>query len=194
MSKILSDTEIVTGEVRLSYAHLFTPVTPKNASPGAQPKYSVCILIDKSDKKTLQLVRDAIQRAYDAGVPSKFGGRAPKVWHNPLRDGDVERDLERNPEYQGCYFVNASSQKRPGLVDRRGVDIIDPEELKSGDYALADINFYAYSNSGNNGVACGINNVMKRRAGEPLGGAGMSAATAFAGEFDGEGDDDEDII
>lgn len=195
MAKVISDTEIVTGEVRLSYAHLFTPTTPKNANPGTPAKYSVCILIDKDDTNTLQMIRTAIKKAYDAGVPTRFGGKAPRVWHNPLRDGDEElengkKDPEKNPEYAGKYFINASSQRKPGLVDRRGQEIIDPEELKSGDYAKVDINFYAYSNTGSNGVACGINNVMKTKDGEALGGGSISAASAFAGEFE-EGDDDD---
>lgn len=197
MSKQITDTEIVSGEVRLSYAHLFTPAAPKNSAPGTEPKYSVCILIDKDDEKTLQLVRGAIKKAFEAGVPTRFGGKAPRVWHNPLRDGDEElesgkKDPDKNPELAGHYFINASSKRKPGLVDRRGQDIIDPEELKSGDYAKVDINFYAYSNTGSNGVACGINNVMKTRDGESLGGGSISAATAFAGEFD-DGDD-EDLI
>ncbi len=190
MAKIISDTEIVTGEVRLSYAHLFTPVLPKNAAPGQQAKYSVCILIDKNDTKTIQLIEDAVKKAFAAGVPTKFGGRAPKTWHNPLRDGDAEKDLDRNPEYEGCLFVNANSQRKPGLIDRRGQEIIDPEELKSGDYAKVDINFFAYTNSGSNGVACSVNNVLKTRDGEALGGGNLSAATAFEGEFD-DGEDDD---
>ena len=191
MSKIISDTELVTGEVRLSYAHLFTPTVPKNATPGQQAKYSVCLLIPKDDKKTLQMIQTAIKNAFNAGVPTRFGGKAPKMWHNPLRDGDAEKDLDKNPEYEGCYFVNANSQRKPGLVDRRGQEIIDPEEIKSGDYAKADINFYAYARQGSNGVACSINNVLKTRDGEALGGGNLSAATAFAGEFD---DNDDDLI
>jgi hypothetical protein len=193
MAKVLSNTEIVTGEVRLSYAHLFTPTLPANARPGQQAKYSVCLLIDKKDEKTLSLIRDAVKHAYEAGIPSKFGGKAPKKWHDPLRDGDAEKDLDENPEYAGCYFINCSSQRKPGLVDRRGVEIIDPDGIKSGDYAKADINFFPYSNTGNSGVGCAVNNVLKTRDGEPLGGTGFSAEAAFAGELL-DGDDDDDPI
>ncbi len=194
--KQISETEIVTGEVRLSYCHLFAPATPQNSAPGTEPKYSTCILIPKDDKKTLKLINNAIKAAFDAGVPTRFGGKAPRVWHSPLRDGDEElengkKDPEKNPELEGHYFINCSSKRKPGLVDRRGQDIIDSEELKSGDYAKVDINFYAYSNTGSNGVACAINNVLKTRDGEALGGGSLSAAAAFAGEFD---DEDDDLI
>lgn len=187
MAKVISNTEVVTGEVRLSYAHLFTPVLPANAQPGQQAKYSVCLLIDKKDAATLKLVRDAIQNALNDGASKKFGGKVPKKWHDPLRDGDEEKDLDRNPEYAGCYFINANSLRKPGLIDRRGQEIIDPDELKSGDYAKVDINFFAYTNTGNSGVGCSINNVLKTRDGEPLGGTNLNPLAAFDGELE-EGD------
>lgn len=198
MSKQLSETEIVTGEVRLSYTHLFTPVVPESSAPGTKAKYSTCILIPKEDTKTIKLVRGAIKAAFEAGIQTKFGGHAPKAWHNPLRDGDEEledgtKDAEKNGEIAGCFFVNCSSYSKPGLVDRHGQEIIDPEELKSGDYAKVDINFYAYSTNGNRGVACAVNNVLKTKDGEALSGGKMSAAAAFEGEFDAE-DDDENLI
>lgn len=189
MAKVLSETEIVTGEVRLSYAHLFTPYS---SDPNKDAKYSVCILVDKEDKKTIKLIQDAVRNATAIGAKSKWSGKVPKSLHNPLRDGDAEKDLDQNPEYEGCFFLNANSTRKPGLVDRRGAEIIDPEELKSGDYAKVDINFYPYSNTGNNGIACGINNVLKTRDGERLGGSGISAQAAFADEF--EDGDDDDII
>lgn len=189
MSKKLSATEIVTGEVRFSYAHLFAPYA---ATQGADEKYSVCLLIRKDDARTLELIRQAIKAAEELGSSSKWNGRIPKNLHNPLRDGDADKDLEKNPEYEGCYFINCNSTRRPGIIDKKGREILDPEELKSGDYGKADVKFYAYSNSGNNGVACAINNVMKTRDGESLGSSGFSADAAFAGEFeDGDGDDDD---
>lgn len=190
MAKTISATELVSGEVRLSYVHLFTPYA---ANPGQDPKYSVCILIDKNDQKTIGLIKEAVKAAAQSGAQTKWGGKIPKNLHNPLRDGDADKDLEKNPEYEGCYFINANSTRKPGLVDRRGNEITDPEELGSGDYGKVDISFYPYSNSGNNGVACGINNVLKTRDGERLGGTSMSAQAAFAGEFD-DGDDGDDLI
>ena len=49
-----TDTKVVTGKVRLSYAHLFKPVA---ITEGQEPKYSVCLLIPKSDKKTLGKIK-----------------------------------------------------------------------------------------------------------------------------------------
>ena len=42
-------TQITTGRVRFSYVNAFTP---RAAQEGAQPKYSVTLLIPKTDKNT----------------------------------------------------------------------------------------------------------------------------------------------
>lgn len=190
MGKKLSETAIVTGEVRFSYTHVFAPYA---AQPGQEEKYSVCLLIPKTDTKTIKLIEDAVQSATDEGRESKWGGKTPKNLKLPLRDGDEEKDLDTNPEYKGMFFLNASSKRKPGIVDHRGNDIIDSDELKSGDYGKAHINFYPFAVSGNNGIAVGLNNVMKSKDGDSLGGTGLSADKAFEGEFT-EGDDADDLI
>lgn len=184
MAKIINNREIVTGEVRLSYAHLFTPVARPNALPGEAPRYSVCLLIDKADTATVKAITDAIEAAIVAGIPTRFNGKRPKNLRTPLRDGDEERDLDKNPEYAGHYFINCNSTRQPGLIDTNRQQIIDPNTIYSGCYAKAHIQFYAYSASGNVGVACSIVNVLKTRDGESFGGTALSAADAFADEFD----------
>lgn len=181
------DTRVITGEVRLSYAHLFEPYA---AQQGQEAKYSVCLLIPKNDKTTVRLIQEAVAEATDLGQKTKWGGKVPKTLHNPLRDGDEEKDLEKNPEYEGHWFVNATSKRQPGMVDSHKMEIFTPDELKSGDFAKVSINFYPYSASGNNGVACGLNNVMKTRTGESLGGGYVSAETDFEDEFD----EDDDLL
>ena len=53
-----NQTHVKTGEVRFSFCHLFEP----SSFNDQKPKYSLAILIDKSDKATL----DAIKKAYEA--------------------------------------------------------------------------------------------------------------------------------
>lgn len=77
-------------------------------------KYSVSILISKTDSATLARVKEAIDTALKEGI-AKLGGKIPPTWKNPLRDGDIERP--DNPEYAGHMFVNANSDNRPGIVD-----------------------------------------------------------------------------
>ena len=58
MAETTNSSHVITGKVRLSYANLFTP---KASEDGGDPKYSVAILIPKSDKATLNKVKAAIE-------------------------------------------------------------------------------------------------------------------------------------
>lgn len=158
-------TKVVTGEVRFSYLHVFQPHAIEE---GQQEKFSVSLLIPKSDKKTLAKIKKAVEAAKVAGQSTKFGGKIPPNLKTPLRDGDAERPDQ--PEYAGHYFLNANSTNKPGLVDANLDPILDSTELCSGCYGRASVNFYAYNVSGNRGIACGLNNLQKLRDGETLGG------------------------
>lgn len=185
-----ASTKVVTGEVRFSYAHVFEPASIE----GSEPKYSVSILIDKNDKKTLSRVKAAIEAAKQAGL-SKFGGKIPANLKLPLRDGDTER--EDDEVYAGKYFINANAKTKPGIVDKGGNPIIDTTEFYSGCYGHASITFYAFNTSGNKGIAAGLNNLMKTRDGEMLGGR-ASAEDDFAdlidSDFGNDDGNDDDIF
>lgn len=166
-------TRVVTGEVRLSYAHLFEP----QSIQGSKPKYSVSLIIPKSDRETIGKIERAIDAAIEAGI-GKFGGKRPNkaALKLPLRDGDTERDDEA---YAGCFFVNANSTLPPEVVDQDLNPVLSPAEVYSGCYARVSLSFYAFNTNGNRGIACGLGNVQKLRDGEPLGGGRTSAADDF---------------
>lgn len=103
-----SSTKVITGKVRFSYVHIFQPHAIEE---GQEPKYSMSIIIPKSDKETLKKIKAAVEAAKQAGA-SKWGGKIPKNLKTPLRDGDEERPDQE--EYAGAYFLNASSKTRPG--------------------------------------------------------------------------------
>ena len=172
-----SKTKVITGIVRLSYANVWEP---KSINGGAE-KYSVSLIIPKSDAKTIAAINAAVDAAIKEGV-AKFGGKIPNkaALKLPLRDGDVEREDEA---YQGAYFVNANSTTAPQIVDRSVQPILDRNEVYSGCYARVSINFYAVNSNGNRGVACGLGNIQKVRDGEPLGGK-SSAADDFTTDLD----------
>lgn len=177
-----NQTKVVTGEVRFSYLHVFEPHAIEE---GQTPKYSVSLLIDKSDKKTLANIKKAIEAAKTAGAP-KWGGKIPPNLKTPIRDGDAERPDQE--EYKGKFFVNANSVGKPGIVDENVQPVLDSTEVYSGCYGRASVNFYAYNVSGNKGIACGLNNIQKMRDGDTLGGRSRAED-----DFDAvEVDDDED--
>lgn len=156
-------TKVTTGKVRLSYAHLFEP----HAIEGNDPKYSVSVIIPKTDKETLQAIKEAVAEAKEAGK-GKFGGKIPANLKTPLRDGDEERPDDE--AYTNSYFLNASSKNKPGVVGTDVQPILDATEVYSGCYARLTLNFYPFSASGNKGIAAGLGNVQKLEDGEPLGG------------------------
>lgn len=172
-----SATKVVTGKVRLSYVNLFTPRVGPN---GGDAKYSVCVLIPKTDKATLDKVKAAIEAAKEAGK-ANWGGKIPAGVKTPLRDGDTERD---SAEYKGHYFINANSKQKPGVVDAQLNAVMDASEVYSGAYGRVSLNFYAYNQSGNKGVGAGLQNVQKLADGEPLSGRSRAEDDFTAAEED----------
>lgn len=181
-NKIMNPMKVITGKgTRWSYANVWEP----KAIAGGAPKYSVSLIIPKSDTVTVEKIKSAIQAAYEEGQ-SKLKGSGKtvpplSVLKTPLRDGDLERPDD--PAYANAYFVNANSATAPGVVDADRQEIIDRSEVYSGVYGRASINFYAFNSNGNKGIACGLNNLQKIRDGEPLGGK-SSAASDFSTDAD----------
>lgn len=174
-------TKVITGKVRASFVHVFEPQSVN----GSEPKYSCSFIIPKSDTETVAAIRAAIEQAKQDGI-AKFGGKIPPNLKLPLRDGDIDRPDD--PNYADCFFVNANSKEKPGLVDRRRIPITDPLELYSGCYVRASINFFAFNTNGNKGVAAGLGNIQKWAEGEPLNGR-VRAEDEFEA-LDAEDDDD----
>jgi len=179
--------KVITGKnTRFSYLNVNEP---KSINGGAA-KYSVSLIIPKSDTITIQKIKTAIKAAYEDGQ-AKLRGNGKSVpaldtLKIPLRDGDKERPDDE--AYANAYFVNANSSNKPGVVDANNNIILDTSELYSGIYGRASINFYAFNSNGNKGIACGLNALQKLRDGDPLGGH-VNAETEFAG-LDDDGDDD----
>ena len=185
--KMNNPMKVVTGpKTRWSYANVWEP----KSINGGTPKFSVSLIIPKSDVKTVEKIKAAIEAAYKEGA-SKLRGNgksvpALAVIKTPLRDGDTERPDDA--AYAGCYFVNANATTAPGIVDIDRQPILDHSEVYSGVYGRASINFYAFNANGNRGIACGLNNLQKVSDGEPLGGR-RRAEDDFA-----DCDDDDEFL
>ncbi len=165
--------KVITGkDTRWSYANVWEP----KSINGGTPKFSVSLIIPKSDTKTINAIKKAIEAAYKEGEAKLKGNSrsvpALEAIKTPLRDGDLERSDDE--AYKNSYFINANSTTPPGIVDASVQPILTRSEVYSGVYGRASINFYAFNSNGNRGIACGLNNLQKIRDGEPLG----SRATA----------------
>ena len=176
----LKSTQVVTGEVRLSYVHLVKPYAP---NPQSEPKYSVTLLIPKSDAATKQRIDAAIQAAIEEGVTGKWGGRRPPQPAIPIWDGDGLRQNGEpfGEECKGCWVLTASSKQKQDVVDTNLQPILDETQIYSGMYARVALNFFAYDSNGKRGIGCGLGPVMKTRDGEPLGGK-LTAESVFGAD------------
>lgn len=170
--------KVVTGKVRFSYAHVFEP---RANEFGGDPKYSVSIIIPKSDKVTLDKIEKAIKEATEQGK-EKWGGKVPPKLTLPLRDGDIDRP--EDDAYANSFFLNAKANQAPGVVDANLNAIIDKSEFYSGCYGRASIDLYPYATAGNKGVGVGLNHVQKLADGESLGGVKTTAENDFGSDAD----------
>lgn len=185
-TKVNNPMKVITGpNTRWSYANVWEP----KSINGGTPKFSVSLIIPKSDTKTVAKIKAAIEAAYHEGE-SKLKGNGKTVpplaaLKTPLRDGDAERPDDE--AYANAYFINANATTAPGIVDADRNPILTRSEVYSGVFGRASISFYAFNSNGNKGIACGLNNLQKVRDGEPLGGK-ASAESDFATN------DDEDFL
>ena len=182
--KIISETKVVFGPCRLSYTHVFNKYTPEGGT-AEDGKYMTNVLIPKTEKETIKAIQTAIENAKKSAIVSRWGGKEPKKLDMPLHDGDVDKDDEI---YEGCFYINAKSNTRPGIVDKDMNPITDEEEMYSGVWAYCSVAFFGYKVSGNAGVAAGLNNLMKFKDDEHFGGK-QSADSDFS-DIDSEEDDD----
>ena len=174
-------TNVTTGEVRLSYVHLFKPYA---AMIGQEEKYSVTVLVPKTDMDTMNRINAAIEAAKQKGIAEKWSGQCPPIVQTPMHDGDGTRPsdgMEFGPECKGHWVFTASAKVDypPEVVDLEGNPIINQSEVYSGMYGKVNVNFFPYSFGGKKGIGCGLGAVLKTRDGEGLGGRMPTAAQAF---------------
>ena len=175
-------TKVLTGEVRCSYVHLSQPY----AGPqGGEPKFSMTLLISKTDVNTYKDLIASRDAAYEDGVKNKWKGARPQLKNPLIYDGDGVNNsgMPFGDECKGHWVITAScsQQRKPQVVGIDNVSVeLAPQDIYSGMYARVTVNFFAFDSHGNKGVGCGLGNVLKTRDGEPLSG-GASAASDFAG-------------
>jgi hypothetical protein len=177
----LSNTQMTTGDVRLSYVHLDAPYA--NPNTNADPKYQVTVLMPKSDVQAKARLDAAYQAAVQKGVAEKWNGTMPPIIACSIHDGDGVRPSTGEPfgpECKGHWVFTASSKNPVSLVDAGMNPIVQKGELYSGCYARVCVSLFPYNTAGKRGIGIGLEAVQKLRDGDPLGG-GVSVADAFGG-------------
>lgn len=175
-------TAVTTGKVRLSYCNIFQP----REDMSGKKKYSVTLLIPKTDTATLQKINDAIQAATQKGMDGAWGGAMPPQLPSPLHDGDgvKENGEAYSDECKGHWVITASANENhpPEVVDQNLNKILDQTAVYSGCYAHVYINFYPYGGGTTGfrkGIGCGLGPIQKVADGEALGGRAPSASSVF---------------
>ena len=193
---------VITPECVLSYPHLFEP----RETPSGELKYSASFIFNKDADLS------GLRRAAKEAAVARWGDKAAAMIKSrqlrmPFRDGAEKADSRGYGP--GKVFINASSERAPGVVDRyAGPDgkprpIDDPEAIYPGCLVRASLAAFAYDQAGNRGVAFALNNVQKLGEGERLDGR-LPAEDEFAAledapvdlelaAFDDEGDPDEPV-
>ena len=181
VAKLMTETKVKTGKVRISFPHLFEKYDKSD-------KYQCRLLIDKEDKETISCIKKAIEAAKADGKNRLWGGKIPGSYRGPLNDGDAMEEPDEN--YEGCYYLTAKSSRKPQVVDADRDDIYDEEEVYPGCYVRATIVFFPYNSEGK-GVGCLLNNIQKLEDGERIGGSAATAAEDFDDDDELEDDDDD---
>jgi len=194
--------KIILGPGRLSFPKVFKP---NDAQYGG--KYSCTLLLPPT--YDFGPLKEAMEKV----AIEKWGADKSK-WPKGLRGPkQVIRPCEEKAHltgYQpGWFFVTASSQDKPGIVNGALEDVTDEREVYAGRWALMSVNVYAYENV-TKGVGLGLQNIQVRRHDDAFssrtparnefeeyyddmqGGSGGSggAASDFGGSDGGDGWDD----
>lgn len=110
-------TKVVTGKVRFSYVNVFAP---RASEDGGDPKYSLTVLIPKSDTATLNKIKAAIAEARDTFCERNGANSLPAKPLTPLHDGDGMKPTSGEPygpECKGCYVMAVSSKQKPVIAN-----------------------------------------------------------------------------
>lgn len=167
---------------RISYAHVWEPARIAK-DPKSPLKYSLSVIIEKSDKEQIDRITKAINAAYAIGMAStkatqSLKGIDPKRMEMPFKDADQDFKKKDDEVYKGKYFISCKSDTQPRVLDERKEEMIDKTKFYSGCYAYVSINFFPFNNVAS-GIGAGLNNIMKIADGVALGGK-QSAEVDFA--------------
>ncbi|MDU0938786.1 MAG: DUF2815 family protein [Clostridiales bacterium] len=170
---MIDEIKVATGEVRLSYAHLFKPYS---FVPGEEGRYSVTCLLPKTDTVTKVAIDNAINQAKQLGASSAWKGAVPPVILTPVHDGDgLKSDGNPyGPECKGHWVFSATSKFPVLVVDSNGTPLAETD-VYSGCYGRVVIKLKPYSAPGKKGIGFYLTVVSKTRDGEPLGGNNYNA-------------------
>jgi len=164
------NSTVTVGEVRMSYVNVWEP----QARPGSSDeRYSVTVLLPKTNAQAKAMLDAAINAAIEDGVAAKWNGVRPPQIAICVHDGDGVRPSDGQPygeECRGMWVFTATSKQQPFIVDAGVQPILNRADVYSGCWGRVNVTFFAYNNNGRKGIGCALNGIQKLRDDEPLAG------------------------
>ena len=185
-----------TSEWMFCYVNAFEPKAFENQAP----KYSVCVLIPKSDEAGLAAFKVAYEKCKEANkaMLANANGVVPATFKNPvLKDGDEAVANGAGEEFAGHWFFNASAtvKNNPNGImvwDKSG-KTLDATEFYSGCKGRISGNFFAYNTGTAKGISFGLGALCKTADGENnFSGSNSSASDFGISPFDSSTKNDEE--
>lgn len=159
---------VTTPEFRGCFLQVFRAGKPKNAKAEQLPNYSVrAAFPPETDLRVLKAqAEEAAKQKWPAGIP--------KTLRSPFRRNDeLDNPVPGIPDdWIIMTFARREADGRPSVFDQqvRDIEPVNQSEVYAGAWYQASVNAYPYDNSGNKGVAFGLQGIQKRRDDTPLSG------------------------
>jgi hypothetical protein len=136
----------------LSFPHLFTP---EPRSEGSEPVYSCVLLFAPEAQKSDEY--KAMQAAVAALAAEKFPNVPIKNILLPFKDAGQKTYSGYEP---GMSYISPWSKSKPGIVDVRLQDVLDPAEVWAGQLVRAHLAPFSWTNSGKRGISFGLQHLQ----------------------------------
>ncbi len=158
---------------------------PNLNKPDQYNKYSLSILLPKSDPKVMDFARWLKQAVTEEalGVAGQPGLAQALANFTNFKDGDsVSAFKTYRGEYAGHFVLNVSRKTEYGkpCVVNRNKQPIDPSEVYAGCNILAYIDVFGYKFGAKKGASIGFQHVMKTGENTPFASTGVKVDDAFA--------------
>ena len=158
----LSEMDVVTPPVRISFPALFEPKPVTKGSD--EKKYQAVLLIppEVDLKPFLRAVKAAMISKWEKVI--KLPAR-----NNPIKSCDEKEDLEGYEP--GWHYISVRSNYRPRVVDQNLNEILDPEVIYPGCWCRFHLKAYPWEHpQGGKGVSFSLNSVQFVKNGPRLDG------------------------
>jgi hypothetical protein len=197
-------SRLILRDAILSYPNLFAP---RAAEEGGKAKYSAAFIFPDPAALT-EYKKAALAKAQERWGDKLKGAkiRTLETQHGPatflvagslrirLPWQDNAEVVESKGYPEGSVFINARSESKPGIVgivpgpNNKPQPVADEALVYPGVIVNVSVDLYAYSTSGNNGIAAGLGNVQVVRDGDRL-----DSRVNAADEFDADADAAADL-